>query len=133
MGLEKQHVLTKKERAVMYYIFNEAVKSDGVCLLRPVDIFSNLSLDLDFEQNELDATLKALELDDFFDVTYSDKKGEFFYVINLHQKGFAYMRVEKAFRANVRFKVLITVVMALITVAITLGLRMLLIATGVWK
>lgn len=130
MALEKQHVLTKKEKAVMYYVFNEAVKSDGVCLIRPVDILQNLSFDLDFEANELDSTLKALELDDFFDVTYSDKKGEFFYCINLHHKGLAFLRVENAFRSSLKFKIFITVLMALLTAAITLGARMVINALG---
>lgn len=133
MALEKQNVLTKKEKALMFYIYNEAVKSDGVCLLRPVDIFASLSLDLDFEQNELDSTLKALELDDYFDVTHSDKKGEFFYCINLHHKGLAFARVERAFRSNLKLKILLALLTALITVTATWGLRLILNAMGVWK
>ncbi|MDD4839299.1 MAG: hypothetical protein PHE93_01335 [Clostridia bacterium] len=133
MALEKQNVLTKKEKAVMYYVYNEAVKCDGVCLLRPVDIFASISLDLDFEQNELEATLKALELDDYFDVTYSDKRGEFFYCINLHRKGLAFARVERAFRSNFKFKILLALMTGILTATATWGLRLLLNVLGVWK
>ena len=75
MALERQHVLSKKERAVM--------------------------------EKELDAALGALELDDYFDVTPSDKKGELVYCINMHRKGLAYARVEKAFKSNLKFKILL--------------------------
>ena len=33
MALEKQHVLTKKERAVMRAVYGAADKKSGVCLL----------------------------------------------------------------------------------------------------
>ena len=69
MALEKQHVLTKKERAVMRAVYQAADKKSGVCLLTPIDLFNDLSLDLDFDEEELDATLRNLEIDDYFDVT----------------------------------------------------------------
>lgn len=98
MALEKQHVLTKKERAVMRAVYGAADKKSGVCLLSPIDLFGTLSLDLDFDEDELDATLAGLELDDYFDVTRSDRKGELVYCINMHRKGLAFARVEKAFK-----------------------------------
>ena len=75
MALERQHVLTKKERAVMRVVYGAADKKSGVCLLSPLDLFRRIPLDLDFDEEELDATLCSLELDDYFDITSSVKTG----------------------------------------------------------
>ena len=94
MQVERQHVLTKKEKAVMRVIYQEAEKQNGSCLLTPIDIFEKIPLDLDFEEDELDTTLRNLEIDDYFDITRSDKKGELVYCINMQKKGLQFARVE---------------------------------------
>lgn len=72
--VDRQHVLTKKEKAVMRVIYQEADKQNGSCLITPIEIFEKLPLDLPFEEDELDTTLRNLEIDDYFDITRSDKK-----------------------------------------------------------
>lgn len=125
MALEKQHVLTKKERAVMRAVYQAADKKSGVCLLTPIDLFNDLSLDLDFDEEELDATLRNLEIDDYFDVTRSDKKGELVYCINMHQKGLAFARVEKAFKSNLKFKILLAIIGGTCSGAAAWGIKLL--------
>lgn len=125
MALEKQHVLTKKERAVMRVVYQAADKRSGVCLLSPFDIFDRLSLDLDFDEEELDGTLRDLELDDYFDITRSDKKGELVYCINMHRKGLAFARVEKAFKSNLKFKILLAVAGGVCSGAAAWGIKLL--------
>ena len=39
INLERQHVLTKKEKNVMRVIYQAADKKNGVCLISPIDIF----------------------------------------------------------------------------------------------
>ncbi len=126
MNLEKQHVLTKKEKAVMRVIYKEADKQSGACLLTPIDIFSQVPLDLDFEESELDIALRNLEIDDYFDVTRSDKKGELVYCINMHRKGLQFARVEKAFKSNIMFRILLAVATGLTSAAVGWGLKALL-------
>ena len=53
MALERQHVLTKKEKAVMRVVYQEAEKQGGSCLLTPIDIFSQIPLDVDIEKTSL--------------------------------------------------------------------------------
>lgn len=125
MALEKQHVLSKKERAVMRAVYLAADKKSGVCLLSPIDLFDTLSLDLDFDEDELDATLAGLELDDYFDVTRSDRKGELVYCINMHRKGLAFARVEKAFRSNLKFKILLALAGGVCSGAAAWGIKIL--------
>ncbi|MCM1306779.1 MAG: hypothetical protein NC037_04445 [Bacteroides sp.] len=128
MQLERQHVLTKKEKAVMRVIYHEADKQSGACLLTPIDIFSRIPLDLDFEENELDIALRNLEIDEYFDVTRSDRKGELVYCINLHKKGLQFARVERAFKSNVTFRILLAVATGLTSAAVGWGLKELLTA-----
>ena len=126
MALEKQHVLTKKEKAVMRVIYHAADKQSGACLLTPIDIFSQVPLDLDFEEHELDIALRNLEIDDYFDVTRSDKKGELVYCINMHKKGLQFARVERAFKSNLIFRILLAVATGLTSAAVGWGLKALL-------
>ena len=128
MQLERQHVLTKKEKAVMRVIYHEADKQSGACLLTPIDIFTQIPLDLDFEENELDVALRNLEIDEYFDVTRSDRKGELVYCINLHKKGLQFARVERAFKSNVTFRILLAVATGLTSAAVGWGLKELLTA-----
>ena len=109
----------------MRAVYQAADKRAGTCLLSPLDLYETLSLDLDFDDDELDVTLRNLEIDDYFDVTRSDRKGELVYCINMHQKGLAFARVERAFRSNIRFKILLAVVGGLCSGAAALGIRLL--------
>ena len=125
MALERQHVLTKKERAVMRTVYQAADKKSGVCLLSPIELFDRLSLDLDFDEEELDGTLRNLEIDDYFDITRSDKRGELVYCINIHQKGLAFARVEKAFKSNLKFKIILAIVGGVCSGAAAWGIKLL--------
>ncbi len=110
----------------MRVIYKEADKQSGACLLTPIDIFSQVPLDLDFEESELDIALRNLEIDDYFDVTRSDKKGELVYCINMHRKGLQFARVEKAFKSNIMFRILLAVATGLTSAAVGWGLKALL-------
>ena len=123
--VDRQHVLTKKEKAVMRVIYQEADKQNGSCLLTPIEIFEKLPLDLPFEEDELDTTLRNLEIDDYFDITRSDKKGELVYCINMQKKGLQFARVERAFKSNLVFKILLTLGLSVVTALIGVGIRQL--------
>lgn len=123
--VERQHVLNKKEKEVMRVIYQEADKQDGSCLLAPIDILEKLPLDLEFEESELDVTLKNLEIDEYFDVTRSDRKGELVYCINMLKKGRQFARVERAFKSNLAFKILLTLGLSVVTALIGVGVRQL--------
>lgn len=126
MQLERQHVLTKKEKAVMRVIYRSADQQSGACLLTPNEIFCEIPLDLDFEEQELDVALRNLEIDDYFDLTRSDKKGELVYCINMHKKGLQFARVERAFKSNVLFRILLAAATGLTSAMVGWGLKVLL-------
>lgn len=123
MAEQEKHILTKKERALMHVILSMTESSDGVCLLRPLDILKALPYDLDYTPEELEPMLKGLELDDYFDFIVSDKKGEPVYVITMHRKGLAFARVERAWRKSLVNKVVITVAFAILSGTVAMLVR----------
>lgn len=133
MALERQHILTKQEKAVMRLVYDVAEKNNGMCLLTPIQIFEGISLDVEIRESELWTILKNLEIDDYFDVTPSERKGELVYAINMHQKGLAYARVEKAFKNNLAFKIGLTIGLACLSALIAVSLRLIFKALGIWN
>ena len=132
MALEKQHNLSKQEKAVMRLVYSVAEKNNGMCLLTPIQIFEGVSLDVEIREEELWTILRNLEIDDYFDVTPSDRKGELVYAINMHQKGLAYARVEKAFKNNLAFKIGLTIGLACLSAIVAVSLRLIFKALGIW-
>ena len=110
----------------MRVIYKEADLAGGSCLITPIAIFEQIPLDLDIEEAELDVALKNLEIDDYFDLTRSDRKGELVYCINMHKKGLQLARVERAFKSNVTFRILLAVATGLTSAAVGWGLKTLL-------
>ncbi|MBQ9107913.1 MAG: hypothetical protein IJ978_01985 [Clostridia bacterium] len=123
INLERQHVLTKKEKNVMRVIYQAADKKNGVCLISPIEIFEKLPLDIEYEEEELDTIMSNLAIDDYFDLTRSDKKGELVYCINMRQKGLAFARVERAFKSNVTFRLLLALACGVCSALAATGLK----------
>ena len=123
INLERQHVLTKKEKWVMRVIYQSADKKDGTCLISPIEIFEKLPLDIEYEEHELDTIMSNLAIDGYFELTRSDKKGELVYCINMLQKGLAFARVERAFRSNVTFRLLLAVGCGICSGLAAMGLK----------
>lgn len=115
MAVER-HLLNRKEKALMHVLLNLAEKNDeGVCLVRPLDIFTALPYDYDFTPDELEPMLKGLELDDYLDFISADRHGESVYCVTMHKKGLAFARVERAWHRSLLNKVLITALTAMVS------------------
>lgn len=108
MALDRQG-LNKKEKALMRALFNEAKLKNGVCLVTPIDILSEIPYSLDYKEEELAPMLKVLEIDDYFDYVESDRKGELTYCITLHKKGLNFQRWQDLFRKSLYFKIGLTI------------------------
>ncbi|MCI6946391.1 MAG: hypothetical protein MR741_02605 [Clostridiales bacterium] len=123
MAVEK-HALNKKERALMHVLLNLAEKNDeGVCLVKPLEIFEALPYDYAYTPEELEPMLKGLALDDYLEYISADNHGELTYCITMHQKGLSFARVERAWRKSVYNKLLITVCTAIVSGTIAIIIR----------
>ena len=116
-------MLNKKESALMRVIYKKTTKNKGMCLIRPVDIMMGISYAIDFKEEDLEPTMKALVYDEYIDLVESDKKGDFYYCITLLKKGFAFQRSEeqrlRARRSSIIFKVLLALIGSAVTIVLT--------------
>lgn len=115
-------MLTKNEDKIMYAIYS-AMGGKQCCLLTPDDILSIAGVRNEVNYKLLDEILESLEYDDYFDLVISDRKGEKVYCITLHGKGLAYKRQKIIIKRNLRYKLAVTVIFALISFLITLLLK----------
>ena len=95
----------RKMLGVAYRVLKDVVNENG---LKMEDIcgFDHLKKGLMAGGNEekLEEVLRALELDDYFELILSDRKGEKMYVIHLHSQGLAYKRSDSQRKRGLYFK-----------------------------
>ena len=85
------------------------------CLVSPMEIKSIMPRQRELGDEELDDILNALRVDGYFDLIYSERKGEKMYVINLRESGFAWKRTEKQKQRDISFRIFLAFVGALAT------------------
>ena len=115
-------MLNKQENEVMRAVY-EMCDGRESCLVSPLEIMSILPEKRRYTPEKVDAILRSLELDDYFDLIESERKGEKMYVITLHDNGVAYKRTSQQVRRSVAFKVGLSVLGAVITFVVGLILR----------
>ena len=81
-------MLNKRESEVMQAVFS-LCREEGRCLVAPADLLKLMPKQEKYTEEKLEKILRALELDDYFEIISSDRKGEKMYVITLHPNGFA--------------------------------------------
>ena len=102
-------LLNKKEKAVMKIIHKKASENNGVCLITPHEILTQIPYKLAFKKEDLAPTLRSLALSDYFEVIESNKKGELVYCVTLHGKGQAFLRDLQSERKAVYMKIILSV------------------------
>ena len=97
-------MLTKQENEIMNSVYR-LCEGKGSCLVSPLEIMSMLPEKRKYTVERVDRILRSLELDDYFEIISSDRKGEKMYVITLHPNGFAFKRSTVQMRRDMFFKV----------------------------
>ncbi len=92
-------MLTSHENKVMQEVFC-LCKNTGNCLVAEKDL-QNLT-----KYKDVEKILKSLELDGYFELLSSERKGEKMYVLSLKQKGYAYKRISTQEKRAVLLKTL---------------------------
>lgn len=106
-------MLNKKEKAVMKSIYYKSTEKSGVCLLRPIDILNDISPKIELDGNDLHSIIKDLELDDYYELIESKKKGETYWCFTLHQKGHAFYREILNEKRWIYFKISMSIALAI--------------------
>ncbi len=115
-------MLSKQENEVMNAVYEMCDGKDS-CLVSPYEIMSILPAKRGYTPEKVESILRTLELDDYFDLIESDRKGERMFVITLHPNGVAYKRTALQMRRTLLFKVGISVAGAVITFVVGIILR----------
>ena len=92
-------------------------------LVTPYEIIALLPPKGDWDEEKLERILRALELDGYFELIPSDRKGEKMYVIHLQAAGLAYKRSDYQRKRSIYFKIALAVGSAVITFVIGLILK----------
>lgn len=67
-------MLTKQENEIMNSVYR-LCEGKGSCLVSPLEIMSMLPEKRKYTVERVDRILRSLELDDYFDIIESDRKG----------------------------------------------------------
>lgn len=115
-------MLSKSENEVMTAVYSLCDGTEG-CLVSPMEIKSVMAREGRIGDEELDSILNALRVDGYFDLIYSERKGEKMYVINLKESGFAWKRTAKQRQRDVSFKIFLAFLGAFATFVFGLILK----------
>ena len=96
-------MLNRRENEVMNAVYS-LCDEKGICLVSPAELLSLLPSRKKYDEKKLENILKALALDDYFELLSSDRKGEKTYVISLHLGGYAYKRCGQQRRRDLFLK-----------------------------
>lgn len=114
-------MLNRQENEVMRAVY-EMCDGKESCLVSSLELVSILP-DRKYTPEKVEAILRSLELDDYFDLIESDRKGERTFVITLHANGFAYKRTSLQMKRSIAFKIGLSVAGAVITFVVGLILK----------
>ena len=96
-------MLNRREAEVMNAVYS-LCHTLSLCLLSPAEILSALPARKKYSEESLEEILSALSLDDYFELLFSERKGEKMYVISLRANGIAYKRCVLQRRRDIVFR-----------------------------
>ena len=115
--------LNKRENEVMNAVFLLSAGKERF-LVAPCEILSVLPPKSGFDEEKLERLLRSLELDGYFEMIASDRKGEKVYVVHMREAGLAYKRTDAQRRRAVCFKWGVAAIGDVITFLIGMILRL---------
>ncbi len=107
-------MLTRNEDEIMRAVYDLCDGTES-CLISPAEILSLLPAKRKYNYEKVDAVLRDLMHDGYFDLISSERKGEKMYVINLKEGGYSYKRMIKQRRRDVAFRITLALIGAVST------------------
>ncbi len=96
-------MLNKRESKIMEIVYS-LCDEKGICLVAPTEILGLLPEKERVDEEKLEEVLSELEMDDYFSLLSSVRKGEKMYVITLRPVGFAFKRTHTQMKRDLAFK-----------------------------
>lgn len=114
-------MLSKTESKVMSVIFSSCSQKDAL-LITPLDL-KNLTGEKGLREQELDKIVDDLYKDGYYDLVFSERRGEKVYCITLTEKGRGFNRNKKIMKRNILFRLALSAALALFSFIIGLILK----------
>ena len=95
-------------------------------LAAPYELLALLPPRQNFDEEKLCAALRSLEMDGYFELIESDRKGERVFVIIMHDAGRSYQRSDKQRRRRMYYKIAVTLLCGVLSALVGLLVKSLL-------
>lgn len=115
--------LNRRENEVMGAVFALSAGKERF-LAAPSELLAVLPPRAGYNEEKLERVLRSLELDGYFDLISSERKGETVYVVHMHSAGLAYRRESLKRRRAIVFRWGVAAVGAVITFLIGVILKL---------
>ncbi len=115
-------MLSKKEKFIMYYIFDKCTNKDSV-LISPEELQNYALSKYEFTLPEIGEIIDNLVLENYITMILSDKKGKPIYCISLDKKGESFVREEQNKKKNTFNIIMRTVLLAVLSFVVGLVLK----------
>lgn len=116
-------MLNKNEKAVMKVIYEKTVNTNKSIIVTEDEIMACLPKKSKINLCDLRNILRQLAIDDYFELINSEKKGQPVLVITLTKNGEAFEREMIQQKRNIRQKLVISVICAIITAVVGLIIK----------
>ncbi len=113
-------MLNRVESKVMLALFSEC-KDKNAILISPTDLVK--LIDGTASESGVEKIMQDLSSDGYFDLVYSDRRGERVYCVTLLEKGKGYLRNLKVMKRTLVFRLCVTIVLAFVSFIIGLILK----------
>ena len=114
-------MLDRLEKKVMMTLCVE-MKSKDTILISPLDLLKMVGVE-NLSISRLEKIVRDLSTDGYFDLVYSDRRGETVYCISLMEKGKGYLRSETQRKRNLFSRLLLTIGFAIVSFLVGLILK----------
>lgn len=117
--------LSKRENAVMSAVFQLSEGKERF-LVAPYELLALLPPRQNFNEEKLYRTLRSLELDGYFELIESDRKGEPVFVVHMREAGRSYRRSDALRKRRIYYKIAVTLLCGVLSALVGILVKSLL-------
>ncbi len=117
--------LSKRENVVMSAVFQLSEGKERF-LVAPYELLALLPPRLNFNEEKLYRTLRSLELDGYFELIESDRKGESVFVVHMREAGRSFRRSDALRKRRIYYKIAVTVLCGMLSALVGILVKSLL-------
>ena len=114
-------MLSRLENKVLISLI-KACNQKGAILISPIDLLKIIGVE-HLTLSQLEKVIEDLRLDGYFDLVYSDRRGEKVFCITLNEKGKGYIRSENIEKRNLIKRLTLTIGFAILSFLVGIILK----------